>query len=54
MGPIWGRQDPDGPHVGPMNFAIWDTILIEQGFNFNFNFNFKNSLFDIIEDNTVV
>ena len=25
MGPIWGRQDPDGPHVGPMNFAIWDT-----------------------------
>ena len=23
MGPIWGRQDPDGPHVGHMNFAIW-------------------------------
>ena len=23
MGPIWGRQDPDGHHVGPMNFAIW-------------------------------
>ena len=23
MGPIWGRRDPDGPHVGPMNFAIW-------------------------------
>ena len=23
MGPSWGRQDPDGPHVGPMNFAIW-------------------------------
>ena len=22
-GPIWGRQDPGGPHVGPMNFAIW-------------------------------
>ena len=22
MGPIWGRQDPGGPHVGPMNFAI--------------------------------
>ena len=20
---IWGRQDPDGPHVGPMNFVIW-------------------------------
>ena len=23
MGPVWGRQDPGGPHVGPMNFAIW-------------------------------
>ena len=23
MGPIWGRQDPGGPHVGLMNFAIW-------------------------------
>ena len=31
MGPIWGRQDPGGPHVGPMNFAIWDgTIFIEK------------------------
>ena len=26
MGPTWGRQDPGGPHVGPMNFAIWDVI----------------------------
>ena len=25
MGPIWGRQDPDGPHVGPMNLAIRDV-----------------------------
>ena len=23
MGLIWGRQDPGGPHVGPMNFIIW-------------------------------
>ena len=23
MRPIWGRQDPGGPLVGPMNFAIW-------------------------------
>ena len=24
MGPIWGRQDPDGPHhVVPMDFALW-------------------------------
>ena len=26
MGPIWGRQDPGGPRVGPMNFAIWVTL----------------------------
>ena len=26
MGPIWGRQDPGGPNVGPMNFAIWDAM----------------------------
>ena len=24
MGPIWDRQDPGWPHVGPMNFAIWE------------------------------
>ena len=23
LGPTWGRQDPGGPHVGHMNFAIW-------------------------------
>ena len=23
MGPIWGRQDPGGPHVGHVNLAIW-------------------------------
>ena len=28
MGPIWGRQDPGGPYVGPMNFAIWDGFTI--------------------------
>ena len=28
MGPIWGRQDPGGPHVVPMNIAIWDIIII--------------------------
>ena len=28
MGPIWGRQDPSGPHVGPMNFATWVHIRL--------------------------
>ena len=27
MGHIWGRQDPCWPHVGPMNFAIWEHTL---------------------------
>ena len=26
MGSIWGRQHPGGPHVGPMNFAIWVQV----------------------------
>ena len=25
MGPTLGRQDPGGPHVGPMILAIWDV-----------------------------
>ena len=29
-GPIWGRQDPGGPHVGLMNFAIWEGKLSLQ------------------------
>ena len=31
MGPTWGRQDPCGPHVGHVNFAIWEEII----FTFN-------------------
>ena len=26
MGPIGGRQNPDGPHVGPMNFVICEPM----------------------------
>ena len=26
MGALWGRQDPGGPHVGPINFAIWVAL----------------------------
>ena len=32
MGPIWGRQDPGGPQVGQMNFAIWVSIHV-SGYN---------------------
>ena len=31
MGPIWGRQEPGGPQVGPRNFAIWDGVEEEWG-----------------------
>ena len=27
MGPIRGRQAPGGPHVGPMNLAIWGYAM---------------------------
>ena len=26
MGPIWGRQDTGGPHVGPMNLVTWGRV----------------------------
>ena len=37
MGPTWGRQDPGGTHVGPMNFAIWEVIIwsLNQGWFVN-------------------
>ena len=33
MGPIWGRQDPGGPHIGPMNFAIGGTFTAKVYYN---------------------
>ena len=27
MGPVWGRQDPGGPHVSPMSLVIWAVKL---------------------------
>ena len=27
MGPTWGRQDPGRSHVGPMNFAVWGSLI---------------------------
>ena len=35
MGPIWGQQGPGGPHVGPMNFAIWGSytrVILDHAF----------------------
>ena len=30
VGAIWGRQDPGGPHAGPMNFVIWVFVANEE------------------------
>ena len=30
MGPIWGRQDSGGAHVGPMNLAIWGAMYADS------------------------
>ena len=27
MGPTWALSVPDGPHVGPMNLAIWEVFI---------------------------
>ena len=27
LGPILGRHDKGGPHVGPMNFATWVHLV---------------------------
>ena len=33
MGPIWVLSAPDGPHVGPMNLAIWDNHYVLKEIN---------------------
>ena len=51
MGPIWDRQDPGGPHVGSMNFAIWDyTIFLLLLCHDNFIVNYSYLLFQSILD----
>ena len=37
MGPIWGRQDPVGPHVDPINFAIWVPFRNLRGHSYKYN-----------------
>ena len=32
MGPTWVLSAPDGPHAGPMNFAIRDTLVKYDSF----------------------
>ena len=39
MGPIWGRQDPGGSHIGPMNLVIWDNTQTWKTIQFWSNIN---------------
>ena len=34
LGPTWVLSAPDGPHVGPMNLAIWDPNDYASGLLF--------------------
>ena len=34
MGSTWGRQDPGGPHVGPMDLTIWVGIGLVTCMNY--------------------
>ena len=36
MGSSWDRQDAGGPHVGPMDFAIWEPLKSESGHDAHF------------------
>ena len=47
MGPTWGRQDPGGPHGGPMNLAIW--VILEWEYE---NFEGTFFLWGLICDNS--
>ena len=55
MRSIWDGQDPGGPHVDPINFAIWDTLHLEEisgPFYWRFvnrNSNLKNAFFSHID-----
>ena len=33
MGPTWVLSAPDGPHVGPMNLAIWEGSVMQKAFH---------------------
>ena len=59
MEPIWGRQDPGGPHVGPMYFAIWIGWSASPGWARHprracffhvwfYKLSFSNSVFQIV------
>ena len=38
MGPTWGRQDPGGSHVGPMNFSIREVTIMNYDAKYSYIF----------------
>ena len=54
MGPIWDRQDPGGPHVRHVNFAIWEAKPLDELYNNIIRNNWINSVFDDLRrENTI-
>ena len=60
MGPTWGRQDPDGPHGGPMNRIIWVWTCCAQ-YYLHFKFQCSRSIHiyvscdtNVLQENSVV
>ena len=48
MGPIWGRQDPGGHHVGPMNFAICGvTVLHICGYRLDMKYSNLHNIYGV-------
>ena len=50
MGPIWGRQDPGGPHVGPMNLAIWGTMACHEQWIFVYKWGNSLIIWKLLEN----
>ena len=52
MGSTWGRQDPDGPYVGPMNLAIWDILGIYVKHHIQHDHHINKAIVDAYQHNS--
>ena len=49
VGPTSGRQNPGGPHIGPMNFAIWDINPDKTGQHYISNMVNQHTVDDLLD-----
>ena len=52
MGPIWDRQDPGEPHVGPMNLAIWEGLVSFESQINTFSLRNEGTMLKVNDGNT--